>query len=961
MYTQPRVPENSRRRRKKEIMPQKLLLISMLAILFGLTTNITHAQMPRIISIGPEEAAGPAGRLSSIATDTASQPHIVCDGGSFAYQYDKVGASWRTTTFDTSTLGSHQYYNPHIEIDAANRAWVSGVLFGEAVGLGIIVRTDMSTAPSADYFTIIRIQGAWDDGNLSLDPGTPGYMVASGASGFWRQYVYDISKSGRISDVNNGQMWAGEGGEKNAFWISKAGNVRHPNGASHAIWHGAIGGWDGWSSSYQNSIRQGQGLSTVTWANFAQYPKQADDGTYVDLVSDNLDPQIAYMTSDFGSGQGICMNIWNGNSMVFDPASILSVDPNGTCGTRRYAPQLTPANGGGVFICWTRADRIKVRYISPAGEMGPETDVGQGSLGAICTDSEGDLHVVYNRDGIRYRKLTVFDSRTISTPVFTGDYDGDGQSDIAVFRPAEGNWYILQSRDGAITKNWGNVRDVPMPYDFDGDGKTDIAVFRRQNGTWYIWGSKGAYIPPKQFGATDDVPVPGDYDGDGKVDITVYNLNEGKWYTLRSSDAQVQGTVWGLGTDIPVPADYDGDHKTDIAVFRPSNGTWYIWRSTMGPLQVQWGAPSDVPAPEDYDGDGKADIAVIRRATGMWYIWGSQRGPIQQQWGAPGDVPVPGKFDTDSKTDIAIYRPGTCQWYILRSSDNKLKGIAPVLWGLGTDRAVPRDYNGDGKTEIAVFRAGTGAWYIRDLQNSIWGAPGDIAAPEDYDNDGKTDLAIFRPANGMWYIWGSSKGYREHQWGAPGDQPVPADYDGDGTNNIAVFRSGNGTWYVRGSNGALITQCWGAPGDIPTPADYDNDGMADYAVFRPANGTWYIWRSSKGYTEQQWGAPGDIPVPADYDLDGTNDLAVFRPANGTWYIWRSSKGYLAQQWGAPGDIPLPADYDLDGKIDFAVFRNAGYGTWWIWKSSTGEIMEENGPINWGAPGDIPIGARDKAL
>ncbi|MCA1609198.1 MAG: FG-GAP repeat protein [Acidobacteria bacterium] len=45
----------------------------------------------------------------------------------------------------------------------------------------------------------------------------------------------------------------------------------------------------------------------------------------------------------------------------------------------------------------------------------------------------------------------------------TGDFDGDGRYDLAVFRPSDGNWYILQSQAGYTFRAFGTATDRPIP------------------------------------------------------------------------------------------------------------------------------------------------------------------------------------------------------------------------------------------------------------------------------------------------------------------------------------------------------------------------------------------------------------------------------------------------------------------------------------------------------------------
>lgn len=162
--------------------------------------------------------------------------------------------------------------------------------------------------------------------------------------------------------------------------------------------------------------------------------------------------------------------------------------------------------------------------------------------------------------------------------------------------------YFSSSRPGGLSTHpdlYSAVRvsvNRTSPADFDGDGRSDISVFRPFDGTWYVMQSGSNTFRAQQFGANGDKIVPGDYDGDGRTDFAVFRAvsDIGVWYILRSSNNTISGVHWGLATDKAAPGDYDGDGRTDLAVYR--GGIWYVLQSSNGQFAAhQFGLASDIP------------------------------------------------------------------------------------------------------------------------------------------------------------------------------------------------------------------------------------------------------------------------------------------------------------------------------------------------------------------------------
>jgi hypothetical protein len=194
----------------------------------------------------------------------------------------------------------------------------------------------------------------------------------------------------------------------------------------------------------------------------------------------------------------------------------------------------------------------------------------------------------------------------------SGDFLGTGRADYVVARNCIVSgipqlcWHLSENgANNMLSPVWGIPGDIIVPGDYEGDGKTDITVWR--NGDWYYLTSSSNFISPNSFhwGSAGDMPLLGDFDGDGKDDFVVVRNIGGIWYWyIRHSTTGVVPLPqqFGLSSDTPVPADYDGDGKTDIAVHRGSTMTWYFLSSVNG--QLMWDTfgltVNDVPIPAAY-------------------------------------------------------------------------------------------------------------------------------------------------------------------------------------------------------------------------------------------------------------------------------------------------------------------------------------------------------------------------
>jgi hypothetical protein len=285
--------------------------------------------------------------------------------------------------------------------------------------------------------------------------------------------------------------------------------------------------------------------------------------------------------------------------------------------------------------------------------------------------------------------------------------------------------------DYALVVSYARQTQNSVKFDFEGDGKSDISIFRPALGQWWYSRSSDNGTRAFQFGTTTDKIVPADYTGDGKTDIATFTPSTGTWNILRSDDSTFYGFPFGGSGDITAPADYDGDGKADPAVFRTSNSTWFVLKSSGGTTIQQFGASGDAPAVADYDGDGKADLAIYRVALGQWWRVNSSDGSNRAfTFGTSADKPIQGDYTGDGKADIAFFRPTSGEWFVLRSEDSSFYSFP---FGASGDIPSSGDYDGDGKFDAAVFRSSNATWYMNRSTSGVgivgFGANGDQPVP----------------------------------------------------------------------------------------------------------------------------------------------------------------------------------------------------------------------------------------
>lgn len=218
------------------------------------------------------------------------------------------------------------------------------------------------------------------------------------------------------------------------------------------------------------------------------------------------------------------------------------------------------------------------------------------------------------------------------------DYDGDRIADATAWDPVTGTFHVRRSSrsiDPVVSIAFGRDGDDPLQSgDYDGDGRDDLAVFRapaldqpdgpmdvviRSTATGAIRSIAAAVGVAGEAFATSGF----DMNGDGVADVSVQETNpsapqEGRFTLFNGrTGALFAQFVLGGNVDFVVPGNHVADPRFDTTVRRSAGGLRYhrtrdALTGAIAATEVQFGITGDTSLGGDYDGDGLTDYAVWR-------------------------------------------------------------------------------------------------------------------------------------------------------------------------------------------------------------------------------------------------------------------------------------------------------------------------------------------------------------